>query len=132
MDIPSEIYALLQKLDSLDVKDWSNLDLNATTNFLKLAKLQDLYHLKRICLEDATLLQKEIKNLLESISGKLEKWIGSQPTKTGNEATFAVLLENGTNKSLDVVKQVYRTNDYYQKEKRLMKTLSQWFNVKNV
>ncbi len=107
MDIPSEIYALLQKLDSLDAKDWSNLDLNAATNFLKLAKLQDLLSSQKDLSQDAILMQKEIKKLLESISGKLEKWLDNQPTKTGNEDTFAVLLKNGTNKSLDVVKQIY-------------------------
>ena len=74
---------------------------------MKLAKIQDLLSSQKDLSQDAALMQKEIKNLLESISGKLEKWLGSQPTKSGNEATFAVLLENGTNKSLDVVKQAY-------------------------
>lgn len=108
LDFPNEIYALLQKLDSLDIKDWSKLDVKAAGNLLKLAKLQDLLSTQKDMTKDAALLQKEIKNLLDSISGKLEKWVGNQPSKLGNEATFAVILENGSNKSLDVVKQVYQ------------------------
>ena len=107
LDIPSEIYALLQQLDRLDVKEWSKLDVDATGNLLKVAKLQDLISSQKDLSQDAALIQKEIKNLLESISGKLEKWLGSQPNKSGNEAAFAVFLENGSNKSLDVVKQAY-------------------------
>ena len=98
---------LLQQLDSLDVKEWSKLDLQATGNLLKLAKLQDLLASEQDLSQDAALMQKEMKNLLESISGKLEKWLSSQP-KTGNESAFsAVLLENGANKPLEVVKQAY-------------------------
>lgn len=106
-DIPSEIYTLLQKLDSLDVKDWSKQDLNATASILKVAKLQDLLSSQKDMTAAETQMQKEIKNLLDSISSKLEKWLGSQPTKSSNEAISAVLLESSTNKSLDAVKQVF-------------------------
>ena len=69
LDIPSEIYALLQKLDSLDVKDWSNLDLNAATNFLKLAKLQDLLSSQKELSQDAAI---DAKRNQESI--RIDFW----------------------------------------------------------
>lgn len=106
-DTPSVIYPILKNINSLDVKDLATLDLNSTADVLKLAKLQDLLSVHKDLSQDAALLQKEIKDLLEKITSKLETWLGSQPTKSGNEATFATLLENGTNKSIDVVKQVY-------------------------
>lgn len=107
VDVPSEIYALLQKLDSFDLKDWSKLDINSTSTLLKLAKIQDLLASRQDLSQDAAMMQNEIKKLLESISGKLAKLVSSQ-SNSGNESTFsAALLENGSNKSLDLVKQVY-------------------------
>ena len=105
-DVPSVIYPILRGLNSLNVEDLEKIDLNGTANILKLAKLQDLLLSQKDMTESEVQMQTEIKNLLESISGKLEKWLSSQPTKSVNELAF-VVLENGTNKSLNVVKQVY-------------------------
>lgn len=106
-EISPELLSVLTKVDSLDSNGWSKLDVNGAANVLKLAKLQDLLHAQNNLSEDATVIQKEIKNLLENITDKLDKWVGTQPIKSGNEAAFGTLLENGTNKSLDVVKQAF-------------------------
>ncbi|MFJ8266378.1 flagellar hook-length control protein FliK [Peribacillus asahii] len=106
-EILPDIYAALKQLDALDVKGLANSDLNGTANLLKLAKLQELVASHQDLTQDQAEMSKEIKALLESIAGKLQKWLSTESPKAAADTSFAAVIENGTNKSLDVVKQAY-------------------------
>ncbi|USK71646.1 flagellar hook-length control protein FliK [Peribacillus asahii] len=106
-EILPDIYAALKQLDALDVKGLASLDLNGAANLLKLAKLQELVASHQDLTQDQAEMSKEIKHLLESIAGKLQKWLSTESPKAAADTSFAAVIENGTNKSLDVVKQAY-------------------------
>jgi len=106
-DIAYELYVALKPLEALDAKDWEELDLNGMANVLKLAKLQDLLTSQQNIQEEQATIQKEIKNLLEVIAGKLQKWLNADYPEVAIETSFSPPLENGRNKSLEVVKQAY-------------------------
>ncbi len=76
LDIPSEIYALLQQLDRLDVKEWSKLDVDATGNLLKLAKLQDLLSSQKDLSQDAALIAKRNQKSIRIDFWKTRKMAG--------------------------------------------------------
>ncbi len=104
VEVTPALYEIFKKLNNLETEELVKLDMNGMVNILKLVKLQDIQSSHQELSQDAALFQKEIQNLLDSISGKLEKWLGSQPAKAGHETTAAILLEN---KTLDVVTKVY-------------------------
>lgn len=104
LEVTPNLYDILTRLNTLETEELVKLDMNGMVNILKLVKLQDIQSSHQELSQDAALFQKEIQNLLDSISGKLEKWLGIQPAKAGHETTAAILLEN---KTLDVVTKVY-------------------------
>lgn len=126
-DVSPELVSMLEHLNSLDVKDLVNQDLKGTANLLKLAKFQDLLASTSELSQEAAAVQKEIKKLLDSITGKLEKWVNSQTVKSGSEGDAVSLLENGTNKSLEAVKQLFNAEGDLPHE-----TLNKGLNVKSM
>ncbi|RID87165.1 flagellar hook-length control protein FliK [Peribacillus asahii] len=106
VDFSKEILSNEAELEA--VKEWSKLDLTSTANELQLAKLQELLTARQGVTEDETILQKEIKNLLEFITGKPQKGLNNKDAlKVVTETLVAALLENDRNKSLEVIKQAY-------------------------
>lgn len=106
-EIGSDLTTMLTTLNSLDVKDLSTVDLQVTVNVLKLAKLQDLVNVTKQVSPDEAVVQQEIKQLVESLTEKIEKSLSNPSPKSGNEASLATLLEKGPHKSLDIVRQAY-------------------------
>lgn len=106
-EVAPHLATMLTTLNRVDVNDLSTVDLQAMVNVLKLAKLQDLVSgTKQVSPEEAV-VQQEIKQLIESLTEKIEKSLSNPSFKSGNEASLATLLEKGSYKSLDIVRQAY-------------------------
>ncbi|MFE0506477.1 flagellar hook-length control protein FliK [Peribacillus butanolivorans] len=102
-----ELYTILKQVASLSEEEWKQLPLEGTANLLKLVKLHDLLSENKDMTQDEATIHKQMKNLLEEISGKLEKWLPNQHQKTNTNLDFALLLEKGQNKTLETVKSAF-------------------------
>ncbi|MFE4238929.1 flagellar hook-length control protein FliK [Peribacillus butanolivorans] len=102
-----ELYTILKQVASLSEEEWKQLPLEGTANLLKLVKLHDLLSENKDMTQDEATIHKQMKNLLEEISGKLEKWLPNQHHKTNTNLDFSLLLEKGQNKTLETVKSAF-------------------------
>ncbi|MFF2287119.1 flagellar hook-length control protein FliK [Peribacillus butanolivorans] len=102
-----ELYTILKQVASLSEEEWKQLPLEGTANLLKLVKLHDLLSENKDMTQDEATIHKQMKNLLEGISGKLEKWLPNQQQKTNTNLDFSLLLEKGQNKTLENVKSAF-------------------------
>ncbi|MFC9596849.1 flagellar hook-length control protein FliK [Peribacillus butanolivorans] len=102
-----ELYTILKQVASLSDEEWKQLPLEGTANLLKLVKFHDLLSENKDMTQDEATIHKQMKNLLEGISGKLEKWLPNQQQKTNTNLDFSLLLEKGQNKTLETVKSAF-------------------------
>ncbi|MFI8492061.1 flagellar hook-length control protein FliK [Peribacillus butanolivorans] len=102
-----ELYTILKQVASLSEEEWKQLPLEGTANLLKLVKLHDLLSENKDMTQDEATIHKQMKNLLEEISGKLEKWLPNQHQKTNTNLDFSLLLEKGQNRTLETVKSAF-------------------------
>ncbi|MFD4815231.1 flagellar hook-length control protein FliK [Peribacillus butanolivorans] len=102
-----ELYTILKQVASLSEEEWKQLPLEGTANLLKLVKFHDLLSENKDMTQDEATIHKQMKNLLEGISGKLEKWLPNQQQKTNTNLDFSLLLEKGQNKTLETVKSAF-------------------------
>ncbi|WP_053345328.1 flagellar hook-length control protein FliK [Peribacillus butanolivorans] len=96
-----ELYTILIQVASLSEEEWKQLPLEGTANLLKLVKFHDLLSENKDMTQDEATIHKQMKNLLEGISGKLEKWLPNQQQKTNTNLDFSLILEKGQNKTLE-------------------------------
>ncbi len=73
-----ELYTILKKVTVLSEEEWHELPLSGVVNLLKLVKIQDLLSENKDMTQDEAAIQKQMKHLLEGITGKLEKWLSNQ------------------------------------------------------
>ncbi|MES1039108.1 flagellar hook-length control protein FliK [Peribacillus simplex] len=73
-----ELYTTLKKVTVLSEEEWHDLPLSGVVNLLKLVKIQDLLSENKDMTQDEAAIQKQMKHLLEGITGKLEKWLSNQ------------------------------------------------------
>lgn len=71
-----ELYTILKKVTVLNEEEWHELPLSGVVNLLKLAKIQDLLSESKDMTQDEAAIQKQMKNLLEGITGN---WIKCCP-----------------------------------------------------
>ncbi|MGE7766389.1 flagellar hook-length control protein FliK [Peribacillus sp. NPDC096540] len=102
-----ELYTILKQVASLSEEEWKQLPLEGTVNLLKLAKLHDLFTENKDMRQDESTIHKQMKNLLEGITGKLEKGLSNQQQKTNTNLDFSLFLEKGQSKTLQTVKSAF-------------------------
>ncbi|MGE7601790.1 flagellar hook-length control protein FliK [Peribacillus sp. NPDC097675] len=102
-----ELYTILKQVASLNEEEWHELPLDGTANLLKLVKIQELLSENKDMTQDEASLQKQVKNVLEGITGKLEKWMSNEQQKQNGDLDFSVLMDKGQNKSLETVRNAF-------------------------
>ncbi|MFJ7747048.1 flagellar hook-length control protein FliK [Peribacillus sp. NPDC097295] len=102
-----ELYTILKQVASLSEEEWQQLPIEGTANLLKLVKVQELLLENKDITQDEASLQKQVKNVLEGITGKLEKWMSNEQQKKSGEIDFSVLVDKGQNKSLETVRNAF-------------------------
>ncbi|MFD6207238.1 flagellar hook-length control protein FliK [Peribacillus sp. NPDC060253] len=101
-----ELYTILKKVSVLREEEWKQLPTAGVVNLLKLVKIQDLLSENQDLKQDEAAIQKQMKNLLEGITGKLEKWLSNQQ-KTNSDPDNSSNLEKGQNKPIETLKSVF-------------------------
>jgi len=86
---------------------WQQLPIEGTANLLKLVKLQGLLSENKDISQDEAVIQKQVKNLLEGINGKLEKWVSNIDQKTSSAASFSAIVDRGQKNTLEMVKNTF-------------------------
>ncbi|MDQ7861372.1 hypothetical protein RCO48_11160 [Peribacillus frigoritolerans] len=71
-------------------EEWQDLPLSGVVNLLKLVKIQALLSENKDMTQDEAAIQKQMKHLLEGITGKLEKWLSNQ-SKSEIDRSFNTL-----------------------------------------
>ncbi|MFJ7929445.1 flagellar hook-length control protein FliK [Peribacillus sp. NPDC096448] len=101
-----ELYTILKKVTVLSEGEWHDLPLSGVVNLLKLVKIQDLLSENKDMTQDEAAIQKQMKHLLEGITGKLEKWLSNQSiSKT--DADRSTTLEKGQTKAIEILKSAF-------------------------
>ncbi|MGE7779130.1 flagellar hook-length control protein FliK [Peribacillus sp. NPDC097264] len=102
-----DLYTILKQVASLSEDEWKQLPIEGTANLLKLVKVQELLsETKDMTLDEAS-IQKQMKNVLDGITGKLEKWVSNEQQKKSGDLDFSVLVDKGQNKSLETVRNAF-------------------------
>ncbi|MGE7760660.1 flagellar hook-length control protein FliK [Peribacillus sp. NPDC097895] len=101
-----ELYTILKKVSVLSEGEWKQLPTAGVVNLLKLVKVQDLLSENQDLNQDEAAIQKQMKNLLEGITGNLEKWLSNQQ-KTNSEPDHSGTLEKGQNKPIETLKSAF-------------------------
>lgn len=95
-----ELYTILKKVTVLSEEEWYDLPLSGVVNLLKLVKIQDLLSENKDMTQDEATIQKQMKHMLEGITGKLEKWL-SNHSKSEKEPDGSNTLEKGQIKAIE-------------------------------
>ncbi|MFS0763165.1 flagellar hook-length control protein FliK [Peribacillus phoenicis] len=101
-----ELYTTLKKVTVLSEEEWHALPLSGVVNLLKLVKIQDFLSENKDMTQDEAAIQKQMKHLLEGITGKLEKWLSNQ-SKSKTEPDQSNTLETGQTKAIETFKSAF-------------------------
>lgn len=99
------LYTILNKVTALSEEEWQELPLSGVVNLLKLVKIQALLSENKDMTQDEAAIQKQMKRLLEGITGKLEKWLSNQ-SKSEIHRSFNT-LEKGQTKAIETLKSAF-------------------------
>lgn len=102
-----ELYTILKQVASMSEEEWQQVPLEGTANLLKLVKIQELLAENKDMTQDEASIQKQVKNVLEGLTGKLEKWVSNEQQKKSGELDFSALVDKGQNKSLETVRNAF-------------------------
>lgn len=102
-----DLYTILKQVASLSEEEWKQLPIDGTANLLKLVKVQELLSDKKDMTQDEASIQKQLKNVLDGITGKLEKWVSNEQQKKSGDLDFSVLMDKGQNKSLETARNAF-------------------------
>ncbi|MCU6599814.1 flagellar hook-length control protein FliK [Peribacillus frigoritolerans] len=100
-----DLYTILNKVTALSEEEWQELPLSGVVNLLKLVKIQALLSENKNMTQDEASIQKQMKRLLEGITGKLEKWLSNQ-SKSEIHRSFNT-LEKGQTKAIETLKSAF-------------------------
>ncbi|MFK9115843.1 flagellar hook-length control protein FliK [Peribacillus frigoritolerans] len=100
-----DLYTILKKVTALSEEEWQDLPLSGVVNLLKLVKIQALLSENKDMTQDEAAIQKQMKGLLEGITGKLEKWLSNQ-SKSEIDQSFNK-LEKGQTKAIETLKSAF-------------------------
>lgn len=73
-----DLYTILKKITVLSEEKWHDPSLSGVVNLLKLVKTHDLLSENKDMTHDEAAIQKQLKHLLEGVTGKLERWLSNQ------------------------------------------------------
>ncbi|MGW8425577.1 flagellar hook-length control protein FliK [Peribacillus simplex] len=99
-----DLYTILKKITVLSEKKWHDPSLSGVVNLLKLVKTQDLLSENKDMTQDEAAIQKQMKHLLEGLTGKLERWLSNQ-SKAEPDQSYT--LEKGQIKTLETLKSAF-------------------------
>ncbi|WP_342604832.1 flagellar hook-length control protein FliK [Peribacillus sp. FSL E2-0159] len=99
-----DLYTILKKITVLSEEKWHDPSLSGVVNLLKLVKTQDLHSENKDMTQDEAAIQKQMKHLLEGLTGKLERWLSNQ-SKAEPDQSYT--LEKGQNKTLETLKSAF-------------------------
>ncbi|WP_144550231.1 flagellar hook-length control protein FliK [Peribacillus simplex] len=99
-----DLYTILKKITVLSEEKWHDPSLSGVVNLLKLVKIQDLLSENKDMTLDEAAIQKQMKHLLEGLTGKLERWLSNQSTA---EPDQSYTLEKGQTKTLETLKSAF-------------------------
>lgn len=101
-----ELYSILKKVTVLSYEESHGLPLSGVVNLLKMVKIQDLLSENKAMTQDEAAIQKQLKNLLEGMTGKLEKMLSNQ-SKQKSEFEHSDIVEKGQNKTMETLKSAF-------------------------
>ncbi|MFE5428049.1 flagellar hook-length control protein FliK [Peribacillus simplex] len=99
-----DLYTILKIITVLSEKKWHDPSLSGVVNLLKLVKIQDLLSENKDMTQDEAAIQKQMKHLLEGLTGKLERWLSNQ-SKAEPDQSYT--LEKGQIKTLETLKSAF-------------------------
>ncbi|MGG0790232.1 flagellar hook-length control protein FliK [Peribacillus simplex] len=99
-----DLYTILKKITVLSEEKWHDPSLSGVVNLLKLVKIQDLLSENKDMTLDEAAIQKQMKHLLEGLTGKLERWLTNQ-SKAEPDQSYT--LEKGQTKTLETLKSAF-------------------------
>lgn len=99
-----DLYTLIKQIDSADVEEWSESKAAGITEAVKLAKIQVLGADTQVLKPQDIPLTKELKQLLDNISAKLDKHTG---TNIEVKKTNSAVNEKNSRISLDVLRSTF-------------------------
>lgn len=99
-----DLYTILKKITVLSEEKWHDPSLSGVVNLLKLVKIQDLLSENKDMTLDEAAIQKQMKHLLEGLTGKLERWLSNQ-SKAEPDQSYT--LEKGQTKTLETLKSAF-------------------------
>ncbi|WHX68574.1 flagellar hook-length control protein FliK [Peribacillus frigoritolerans] len=100
-----DLYTILNKVTALSEEEWQELPLSGVVNLLKLVKIQALLSENKDMTQDEAAIQKQMKRMLEGITGKLEKSLSNQ-SKSEIHRSFNT-LEKGQTKAIETLKSAF-------------------------
>ncbi|WP_285766598.1 flagellar hook-length control protein FliK [Peribacillus sp. SI8-4] len=101
-----ELYTLLKKVSMLSSDEWQKLPMPGGANLLKLVKIQELLSENKEMSQDEAIIHKQMKNLLEGMTGKLEKWLFNQQ-KANPEPNHTNMLGTVRNNQSEILKSAF-------------------------
>ncbi|MFE4704162.1 flagellar hook-length control protein FliK [Peribacillus simplex] len=101
-----DLYTILKKITVLSEEKWHDPTLSGVVNLLKLVKTQDLLLENKELTQDEAAIQKQMKHLLEELTGKLERWLSKQ-SKLKAEPDQSNTLEKGQTKTIETLKSAF-------------------------
>lgn len=102
-----DLSTILKQVASLNQEELQQIPMDGMANLLKLIKVQELLSENKDMTQDEAVIQKQMKGVLEGITGKLEKWLSNQQQKNSGDLDFSALMDKGQNKALETVKNVF-------------------------
>lgn len=102
-----DLSTILKQVASLNQEELQQIPMDGMANLLKLIKVQELLSENKDMTQDEAAIQKQMKGVLEGITGKLEKWLSNQQQKNSGDLDFSALMDKGQNKALETVKNVF-------------------------
>ncbi|MDP1417968.1 flagellar hook-length control protein FliK [Peribacillus simplex] len=103
-----DLYTILKKITVLSEEKWHDPLLSGVVNLLKLVKIQNLLSENKDMTQDEAAIQKQMKHLLDGITGKLEKWLSNQSrSKSESEPDQSNTLDKGQTKPIETLKSVF-------------------------
>lgn len=99
-----DLYTLIKQIDSTDIEEWSESKAAGMTEAVKLAKIQLLGADTQVLKPQDITLTKELKQLLDNISAKLDKH--SDANIEGKKSNSAV-IEKNSRISLDALRSTF-------------------------
>ena len=99
-----DLYTILKKITVLSEEKWHDPSLSGMVNLLKLVKTHDLLSENKDMTQDEAAFQKQLKHLLEGVTGKLERWLSNQSKAEPDQSNA---LGKGQTQTIETLKSAF-------------------------